>query len=312
MEEFDFYPQKPKLIEHKPKSGLSVTIFSLVLFIMIFLVIAGDQIKFILDLVIVLVIHEMGHFVMMKYFKYKNVRMLFVPLMGAFVQGTKSNYSQKESLLVTLMGPFPGVAFGTTAIWFAAEWQNEWLMGLGFMFLLLNIINLLPLDPLDGGQMFKMFMKSNHEQFLMIFALISSLLMIGVGFFFQSYIIMIFGFFMGFRVRALQKKYQVHKDLSEDDVNYSTTYKLLSNRDFFKIKNVLIEHTPALQKFIDQVSDDEADPVLASQVNNVLVTPLKKDASWLFKSLVLLFWLTSFAIPVILFYTVDIQWYFPQ
>ena len=101
-------------------------------------------------------------------------------------------------------------------------------------------------------------------------------------------------------------------DLQDEDVNYSTTYKLLSNRDYVKIKNVLLQHTPALQKFIDQVSSDESDPVMASQVNNVLIAPLKKDASWLLKSFVVLFWLVSFAIPVVLFYTIDIYWYFPQ
>jgi len=311
MEEFDFYPQKPELIEQKPKSGLSLTIFSLVLFVMIFLLVAGDEVNFIMQLVIVLIIHEMGHFVMMKIFKYKNVRMLFVPLMGAFVQGTKTNYSQKQSFLVTGAGPFPGVMIGIALVWYSSEIQSDWMMTLGLMFLLLNIINLLPLDPLDGGQMFKMLMRKNHELFLMVFAFISSIFMIGVGWFMNSIIIMVFGFFMGFRVRALQKKFQVHKDLSEEDIDYSTTYKLLSNKDFVKIKEVLIEHTPALKKFIDQVSTDESDPVIASQVNNVLVTPMKRDASVFFKLILLLMWIGSFIAPVALFFLLDIKWFFP-
>ena len=311
MDEFDFYPQKPDLIEQKPKSGLSLTIFSLVLFVMIFLLIARDEVNFILQLVIVLLIHEMGHFIMMKVFKYKNVRMLFVPLMGAFVQGTKVNYSQKQSFLVTGAGPFPGVMIGIGLVWYSSEIQSDWMMTLGLMFLLLNIINLLPLDPLDGGQMFKMLMRKNHELFLMVFAFISSIFMIGVGWFMNSLIIMVFGFFMGFRVRALQKRYQVHKDLAEEDVDYSTTYKLLSNKDLEKIKEVLIQHTPALRKFIDQVSTDESDPVIASQVNNVLVTPMKRDASIFFKLVLLLMWVGSFLAPVALFFLLDIKWYFP-
>lgn len=312
MEEFDYYPQKPKLAEHKPKSGLSLTIFSLVLFVMIFLLVAGDEFGFIVQIVIVLLLHELGHFLTMKLFKYKNVRMLFIPLMGAFVQGSKTNYSQKESFIVTGAGPFPGVIFGSVLIWYASEVQSAWMMTLGMMFLLLNIINLLPLDPLDGGQMFKMFMRKSHELFLMIFAFLSSVFMIGVGWYFGEVIIMVFGFFMGFRVRALQKKYQVHRDLQDEEVNYSTTYKLLSNRDFVKIKNVLIQHTPALQKFIDQVSEDESNPVIASQVNNVLDTPLKRDASILFKLALLLFWVGSFVVPVVLFYLIDLNWYWAQ
>ena len=173
MEDFDFYPTKPELIEEKPKGGLSLTIFSMVLFVLVFLLLLGDEVNFIISLLVVLIIHELGHFITMKLFKYKNVRMLFVPLMGAFVQGSKTRYSQKQSFIVTAAGPFPGVAIGTAVMYYAAEIQNEWLMNLGFLFLLLNIINLLPLDPLDGGQMFKLLFRKNNEFFLMIFALIS-------------------------------------------------------------------------------------------------------------------------------------------
>jgi len=310
MEDFDFYPTKPELIEEKPKGGLSLTIFSMVLFVLVFLLLMGDEVNFIFSLLVVLIIHELGHFLSMKAFKYKNVRMLFVPLMGAFVQGSKTKYSQKESFIVTAAGPFPGVLLGTAILWYASEIQNEWMMNLGFLFLLLNIINLLPLDPLDGGQMFKLLFRKNNELFLMVFALLSSVFMIGVGWYLDSYVIMLFGFFMGFRVRALQKKYQVHKELNDDEVNYSTTYKLLSNRDFVKIKNVVLEHTPALRKFIDQVSSEESDPIIASQVNNMLEVPLKQDASVLFKILLVLFWVISFASPVILFFTLDIEWFF--
>ena len=310
MEDFDFYPVKPKLIEEKPKGGLSLTIFSMVLFVLVFLLLLGDEVNFIISLLVVLIIHELGHFISMKLFKYKNVRMLFVPLMGAFVQGSKTRYSQKQSFIVTAAGPFPGVAIGTAVMYYAAEIQNEWLMNLGFLFLLLNIINLLPLDPLDGGQMFKLLFRKNNEFFLMIFALISSIFMIAVGWYLDSYVVMLFGFFMGFRVRALQKKHQVHKDLKDDEVNFSTTYKLLSNKDYVKIKNVVLEHTPALRKFMDQVTTEESDPVMASQVNSMLEVPLKQDASIFFKIVLILLWMLSFAAPVILFFTLNLEWFF--
>ncbi len=310
MEDFDFYPTKPKLIEEKPKGGLSLTIFSMVLFVLVFLLLLGDEVNFIISLLVVLIIHELGHFITMKVFKYKNVRMLFVPLMGAFVQGSKSRYSQKQSFIVTAAGPFPGVALGSAIMWYAAEIQNEWLMNLGFLFLLLNIINLLPLDPLDGGQMFKLLFRKNNEFFLMIFALISSVVMIAVGWYLDSYVVMLFGFFMGFRVRALQKKHQVHKELKEEEVNFATTYKLLSNKDYVKIRNVVMEHTPALRKFVDQVTTEESDPVIASQVNNFLEVPLKQDASLVFKIVLVLLWMLAFASPVILFFTLNLEWFF--
>ena len=83
-----------------PLSFLSskISIFSIVLFLVSFLFIFTEEVSFVFNLVIVLLIHEMGHFMLMKLFGYKNVRMLFIPLMGAFVQGTKEEYSQKQSL----------------------------------------------------------------------------------------------------------------------------------------------------------------------------------------------------------------------
>lgn len=311
MEEFDFYPQKPDLVEHTPKSSFSLTVFSLVLFVLTFVLFFGsDEFNFIIYLIVVLLIHEMGHFLAMKLFKYENVRMLFVPLMGAFVQGKKKNYSQKQSFIVIAAGPLPGILLGGVLMWYGSYIHADWMMRLSSLFLLLNLINLLPLDPLDGGQLLKLFAKKNHELFLMVFAFVSSIAIILAGFFSPNfgYLLIIFGFFMGFRVRALQKQYQMHKELREENVNYSTTYKLLSNKDYMKIKEVIIANTPQLQKYVDHLSEDQADPLLASQVNSVLVTPLNNDASPLFKFMLLLAWIISFLVPVALYFVVDWNW----
>ena len=314
MQDFDFYPEKPDLVEYTPKSSLSLTIFSLVVFVMVFLLFFEDQFLFLANLLIVLIIHEMGHFIAMKVFKYKNVRMLFIPLMGAFVQGKKSNYSQKQSLIVLIAGPFPGIVIGNLLFWYASlSPQNSWLAEPALIFVLLNIINLLPIDPLDGGQMFKVLVRKRvNELLLVVFALISSLILIGVGAYLRYYVVIAFGFFMAFRVRALQKKYQMHKDLHDESVDYATTYKHLSNRDFSKIKEVVLEHTPALKKFIDQASSEDSQTVLASQVNNVLVTPIDHDTSLFFRIVIVGFWILSFLSPWILSTVIGAQIWGPD
>ena len=92
-------------------------------------VVGQDQFLFLMNLLIVLVIHEMGHFIAMKVFKYQNVRMLFIPLMGAFVQGKKSNYSQKQSLIVLIAGPFPGIIIGNLLFWYANGGRRSFFIG---------------------------------------------------------------------------------------------------------------------------------------------------------------------------------------
>lgn len=316
MEEYDFYPPKPELIEPKVKGNLALTIFSIVLFVMTFLFVFTDEVNFVFHILIVLLVHELGHFSMMKLFKYNNVRMLFIPLMGAFVQGSKETYSQKQSLFVIGAGPFPGILIGTLLIIIASSFKAAWMIDLGLLFLLLNIINLIPLDPLDGGQMFKLLIKKNQELFILVFSFISSLILIGGGWYIDSWMVMLFGFFMGFRVRSIQNQYNLRKELREEEVNYKTTYKLLSNKDFSKIKQVLLTHTPALRSYIDQVSEEEADPLLASQVNSVLVSPVEQDASLLFKIFTVLLWISSLALPFVILIVFNesinenYEWYF--
>ncbi len=316
MSEFDFFPEKPQLKVETPKGNLSLTIFSIVLFVVTFLFVFTEEVSFVFHLLIVITIHELGHFLMMKLFRYQHVRMLFIPLMGAFVQGNKEEYSQKQSFWVVGAGPFPGVAIGAILIAMASYYQKAWMIDLGLLFLFLNFLNLLPLDPLDGGQLFKLFIKKNQDRFLLIFSLISSLFVIAIGFFTDSWFMILFGFLMGFRVRSIERVMRLRKALKEEDVNYVTTYKKLSNGDFFKIKKVLLDQSKTLQSYVDALSTEQSDELLAGQVNSVLVAPVQKDASWLFKLLVLLLWIGSFVLPFILLILFhdsireNYEWYF--
>lgn len=102
MEEFDFYPQKPELIESQTKGGLGRTVFTLLLFVSTFLFVPEEYAGFVGLIITVVLVHELGHFLMMKFNGYKDVRMLFIPFLGALVHGKKDTYSQKQSLLVVL------------------------------------------------------------------------------------------------------------------------------------------------------------------------------------------------------------------
>jgi stage IV sporulation protein FB len=313
MEEFDLYPQKPLIEKVKIESNWGLTFFSLVLFVGTFLFLFKDQIRFVLFLILVLFIHEMGHFVFMKLFKYENVRMLFIPLMGAFVQGSKEKYSQKESFYVISAGPFPGIWIGSALLVFASIYQQEWMLELSFLFLFLNVINLFPIDPLDGGQLFKLYVNKKRDLFLMMFALFSSMLMIFVGWMIDSYIILAFGFLMGFKVRGFQRSHHLRKILDEKQIPYESTYDDLSNEHYAKIKEVLIEETPALKKFLS-MSEENNDEFLASHVNSALLAPVFKDAGKAMKITIICLWLLSLTFPVYLLASdvLDFSWYFEK
>ncbi len=299
-EQFDFYPQKPVLPKKEDKSGWSMTLLSLILFVASFMILFADRIQFLVFLIVVLFIHEMGHFLFMKFFKYKNVKMMFVPLMGAFVQGVKKIYSQKESFFVILGGPVPGIILGIIGSIFSVQYELVWLFNLSLIFMILNMINLIPLDPLDGGQLFRLLVKYDHDLFLMIFSLISSLVLIAAGFFADSWPLMLFGFLMSFRVRSIQKKYVIRKEFTRNQINYRVPYEELSNKDYSLIRNIVLDHNPSLKKY-NELSGSSNDLLVAENVNSVLETPLIMDSSVLFKIGVVLTWIICLCAPILLF-----------
>jgi len=314
MENYDIYPSKPHIEKVKIESNWGLTAFSLVLFVGVFLLLFKDEINFVLFLILVLFIHEMGHFTFMKLFNYENVRMLFIPLMGAFVQGSKEKYSQTQSFIVVAAGPFPGICIGIITLFLSSYYQLNWLLELSFLFLFLNIINLIPIDPLDGGQLFKLLVHKKRDLFLIIFAFISSLILILVGFLIWSWVTMIFGFFMGIRVRGMQRNYQIRKLLDEQNINYISTYDDLSNRDYAMMKEIIVGETPSLKKFL-ALSDDPNDDVLASHVNSVLLAPVKYDASFWLKFTIVVSWIILVFLPLFLlvFYRhIFLDWYFEK
>lgn len=313
MEEHEYYPEKPFIEKVKVESNWGLTAFSIVLFVGVFLLVFSDQLQFVFFLIAVLFIHEMGHYLFMKLYKYDNVRMLFIPLMGAFVQGSKDKYSQKQSFIVVSAGPFPGLYIGIVLLFISSIYKLDWLVELSFLFLFLNIINLLPIDPLDGGQLFKLMVNRKRDLFLLIFALLSSFTLIGFGFLINSWMMIGFGFIMAIKIRSIQRNYVIRKKLDELNVNYISTYEELPNRSYALIRDVVIEETPALKKYLE-VSEESNEDVLASHVNSVLIAPISFDVSKLAKILFVLFWLISILLPFVLVFSdyLNFDWYFEK
>ena len=307
----DWYEPKPVLEKVKVRSNWGMTLFSVLLFALSFLYIFSDELDFVFYLVLVLFLHEFGHYLMMKQFKYEDLRMLFIPLMGAFVQGSKKHYSQKESFLVIAAGPFPGVVFGLTLLFLAQHYQQTWLLELSFLFLFLNVINLLPIDPLDGGQLFKLFVRQKRDLFLLIFALLSSLLMISVGYLIDSWILLAFGFLMSFKVRSFQRNYQLRQILDRQGLDYELNYEDLTDQEYHRLKAVVLDENPKLRT-MQELHGEAAQEVIASHVNAVLSVPIRRDASLAFRIVLIALWLLLISLPVFLMVGTffDFTWYF--
>jgi Zn-dependent protease len=107
--------------------------------------------KFAVGLVLLILVHELGHFVEAKRQGLNVSLPRFIPFIGAYVVIRDSRLNPFNNALVALAGPAVG-ALGAAACWGIAEATGSDLMfALAYTGFLLNLINLAPIGILDGG-----------------------------------------------------------------------------------------------------------------------------------------------------------------
>jgi len=104
-----------------------------------------------LSLVLVIYIHEGGHWLWMKVLGLKPKAPMFVPGLGAFVAMTKLPPSEALHAWVALAGPLIG-GVGCAALYsIGVHTNNAWLMASGNTGFWINLLQLIPAKPFDGG-----------------------------------------------------------------------------------------------------------------------------------------------------------------
>lgn len=105
-----------------------------------------------LGLTALLFVHEMGHFIVASAKRVPARLPIFVPFLGAFVLMAQTSLSARDDAEIALAGPFAG-ALGSAAC--AVAW---WITGqpdlltIALINLLINLFNMTPVSPLDGGR----------------------------------------------------------------------------------------------------------------------------------------------------------------
>ena len=105
-----------------------------------------------LILLCVLGFHELGHWVGMWWFGYRDRQILFVPFLGAATMGRKEDATPLQQSIVFLLGPLPGLFLGLGCLWLYPRLFWPVLLPLGIWAVVINYLNLLPIVPLDGGR----------------------------------------------------------------------------------------------------------------------------------------------------------------
>ncbi|ANC76456.1 hypothetical protein ABE65_006440 [Fictibacillus phosphorivorans] len=108
--------------------------------------------KFAVAIVYLIFVHEMGHLVAAKQKGIKTSPAIFIPFMGAAIGMKEMPKNAKDEAYIAYAGPLFGLLSFLPAV-FLYETTGEPFWGLViFLGALINLFNLFPVSPLDGGR----------------------------------------------------------------------------------------------------------------------------------------------------------------
>jgi Zn-dependent protease len=107
---------------------------------------------FAVGLVLLLLLHEIGHVIQMRREGIEASAPVFIPFLGAIIAAKSLGKDAAAEARVGLAGPIAGTiaTLVPLALWFATG--DEFWRALAYFGFLLNLFNLLPVVPLDGGR----------------------------------------------------------------------------------------------------------------------------------------------------------------
>ncbi len=142
-----------QISRHAPRNPVQLSLFLVSAAVF---AIAGAwiwDVRFALILLAIIALHEAGHWWAMRCLGYRNLQMLMLPMVGGVTIGHEQRPSARDRAWVSLMGPLPGILLGFGLFTLGVDAGDGWLYLTAWLLLLVNLFNLLPLLPLDGGHL---------------------------------------------------------------------------------------------------------------------------------------------------------------
>lgn len=152
--------------------------------------------QFAVMLMISLFFHESGHIWAMKRCGLKTKGIYFIPFLGAVAVSEDMFKTRRDEVYIAIMGPIWGFALAViTALAYVFTGNALFAAAAGWM-AMVNLFNLLPVNPLDGGRIMKSIAFSINSKMGFIFLLIGIVISIILTFW-LGMILFVFLLFIG-------------------------------------------------------------------------------------------------------------------
>ena len=304
-------PPKPPAEEPKSRANVWLrSISSLGLYLAIGYYFFNQNWTLVLVLTGVVVFHELGHFLAMKFYNYTELGIFFIPLVGAYASGKKHEVSQLQSSVILLAGPVPGIIAGIilqlTAVHFTTDIDQLYLLHrISWILIFLNILNLLPIYPLDGGQLLNRLFLDSSQIISKIFLFLSIGALVWFALFGGPrpfYALLIIPFFLLTRMITDYQFDKLTKKVESEGIDLDTSYEDISDENYWKIRNILIRNHASLKDVAEAPPYEYShkEDQVRTLMQNLLQRTIVQDISIVGKIIILLIWAGCFAAPFLI------------
>ena len=108
--------------------------------------------RYAVGFVALLFVHEAGHYIAARQRGLDVGAPTFIPFIGAWIELKQMPHDAETEAFVGLGGPLLGTV-GAIACYFVAQnYGMTWLLAVAYAGFFLNLFNMIPLSPLDGGR----------------------------------------------------------------------------------------------------------------------------------------------------------------
>jgi Zn-dependent protease len=122
---------------------------------MLFTILVYAQIfgmRFAVGFVVLLFIHEMGHYVAARQRGLEVSLPAFIPFVGAMINLRQQPHDSETEAYVAFAGPFVGSLAAFGCYYYGIRGGGDFWVALGYTGMILNLFNMIPVSPLDGGR----------------------------------------------------------------------------------------------------------------------------------------------------------------
>jgi Zn-dependent protease len=108
--------------------------------------------KYAAGFVLLILVHEMGHYIAARRRGLAVGAPTFIPFVGAWIALEQVPHDVETEAYIGFAGPLAGTAAALACYFLAREADSRLLLALAYSGCMLNLFNLIPISPLDGGR----------------------------------------------------------------------------------------------------------------------------------------------------------------